>query len=138
MRVANALFCEYAATTREGKLDAGGILNLVWGPPPFPLRVRPLTLVVTLELEPHEYGSHDFSLRLEDGQGENTAKLLSQRFTATGHFHRLGIDLGGHAFPAPGAYRFHALVDGRDLGDATLIVSDREPVYPAGAESPIA
>jgi hypothetical protein len=134
MRIATSLFCEYQATTREGKLDAGGILNLVWSTT-FPMSVTQLSFVVTLEMErEEEWGWHTFTLVLRPDTTDERDQLLNQPFRADGRFHRSVIDLSGLSFPGSGVYRFHVLVDGHDLGDATLIVSDHEPHYPVGPE----
>ncbi|HEY0072177.1 MAG TPA: hypothetical protein VGE04_19620, partial [Chloroflexia bacterium] len=120
---------EYAATTREGKLDAGGILNLVWSPQ-FPFTVTQLRLIATLELESEEYGQHVIKILYRPDERAESEVLLERPFDAGGRFHRVGINLEGLLLAQPGLCYFYVLVDDQPVGSVTLVVSDREPRYP--------
>lgn len=130
VRIATILFCEYVATTREGKLDAGGILQLVWASE-YPMEITRLSLVAVFELQRSEYGQrHSVDVLLTGADGGEARPLLTQSFTAGGRFHRTGLDLRGLNLPTPGLYGFRVLVDEVEVGDATLVAHDREPEFP--------
>jgi len=72
-----ALLADYAAVTREGKLVAAGIFDLL-APPAFPWQHPTMFVALRVHFHPGEDGSHQIKLRLVNPDGTEAREMMSK------------------------------------------------------------
>lgn len=130
-------FAEYAAVTQENKLIVAGLvdnfnLSRAAGAPPGSVLgpLPPVYLVAVVECSIGEGTVHTAKLKIVDDDAKDVAELdLGQWNFFVNQYGRpmrfqAVIHLNGIVLPRPGDYPFKLLVDGQEVGETPLYVTD--------------
>jgi hypothetical protein len=103
--------CEFARSRPDGRLDAEGIFHELYAPS-FPAEQPDVTLVATLEWEPHERGAIPFTIDLLEPSGAPVLSASAEtEVTDFGPYHgppltRMVLPIDKIRFPVAGTYQF--------------------------------
>ena len=135
MELIQALVCDRAVTTKDGKLDLHGVFNDLFAAG-FPARQERMTLVVGIEWDRSDEGRFNFKVDLLDPTGRPI-------MTLDGHTDvdrrgpeqppartRLIMPLNDVVFTRPGAFRFTLRVKGEELKGPSIHIMESAPPPP--------
>lgn len=139
MELIQALVCDRAVTTKDGKLDVFGVFNDLFAPG-FPARQERMTLVMGIEWDRADEGRFSFKVDLLDPTGR-------PMMTLDGHTDvdrrrpdqppartRLIMPLKDVVFVVPGPHRFTVRVKGQELKGPAIHIMDSPPPPPPPPE----
>lgn len=140
MELTQALVCDRAVATKDGKLDVYGVFNDLFAPG-FPARQERMTLVLCLEWDRADEGRFSFKVDLVDpsgrpimtldGQTDVDRRAPDQPPART----RLIMPLKDVVFTRAGAFRFTVRVKGQELRGPALHLMESPPPAPPAAEA---
>lgn len=125
MKLLYSYICEYARARPDGRLDAEGIFHELYAPG-FPAEQPDVTLVATLEWEPHERGTIPFNVDLLQPDGSPVLSASAEtEVTDFGPHHgppltRLVLPIEKVHFPTAGTYQFVLTIGGERVPLAHL------------------
>jgi hypothetical protein len=131
-----ALLADYAAVTKEGKLVAAGIFDLLT-PPTLPWQHPTMFVALQVHFHPGEDGSHKIKLRLVNPDGAEIVALdadvnVGAGDPVEGSKMQLVLSLNNIPFQVNGRHAFDVFLDGRYEHTVPLRVIRK----PASADTP--
>ncbi|MSR36769.1 MAG: hypothetical protein EXR95_09060 [Gemmatimonadetes bacterium] len=141
MELIQAMVCDRAVMTKDGKLDVHGVFNDLFAPG-FPARQERMVLVLGIEWDRVDEGRFTFKIDLLDPSGRPTMTLDGhtdvdrRRPDQPPARTRLVMPLTDVVFMAPGAYRFTVRVKGAELKGPPLHIfaAESAPPVPSAGE----
>jgi hypothetical protein len=128
-----ALLADHVNITREGKLNLIGEFDKLFAQK-VPAMHPMIFLVARFEASVSEGTEHRFAIGLYDEDGQAVlpkSPPIPMRFETQGRGRPLRAQvitqLGGVRFPKYGAYEFHLLIDGREMGVIPISVTEPPP-----------
>jgi hypothetical protein len=142
MELIQAMVCDRAVTTKDGKLDVHGVFNDLFAPG-FPARQERMVLVLGIEWDRSDEGRMLFKVDLLDPTGrpmltlDGHTDVDKRRHDQPPARTRLVMPLVDTVFLAPGAYRFTVRVKGQELKGPPLHLFAAESAPPAPASEEV-
>jgi len=128
MNIDFAFICDYADAT-GGKINALGIgFDTIYAPN-VPIRHNLFFLVFQIRANVVEAGEKNMVVNLIDDDGKNVIPPLNGKIViakpaaGTESIGRVAMAFNGVVFPKYGSYSLHAVVDGHDMVDVPMKVS---------------
>ena len=134
MKIDFAFICDYADTS-GAKINALGIGFDTINAPSVPVRHNLFFLVFQIRANVVEAGEKNIVVSLIDDDGKDIIPPLNAKITiskppaGTESVGRVAMAFNGVVFPKYGSYSLHAVVDGHDMVDVQMRVS--QPPKPA-------
>ena len=112
-----ALLADYAAVTRDGKLLAAGIFDLL-APPALPWQHPTMFVALRVHFHPGEGGSHQIKLRLVNPDGAEIVSLDAEAIVSIadpldGSSIQVVLSMNNIPFRDAGRHAFDLFLDGR-------------------------